>query len=158
MPPSPAVVVPVKPVPPLMTMPIEMAPEMARRNEVPSVDIEVFFEYDRSDITPDGANMLRVLGEALADPRFAGSRFVIAGHTDGRGTVAYNLALSQSRAEAVRRWIIKNYRIPPQNLIARGFGKSQFKDPANPLADQNRRVQIINWTAPAPATQPRGRR
>lgn len=139
-------------------MPIEMAPEMARRKEVPAVDIEVFFEYDRADITPEGMKTLQVLGEALADPRLAGSRFIIAGHTDGRGTVAYNLALSQARAEAVRRWLIRTYRLAPQNLIARGFGKSQFKDPANPLADQNRRVQIINWTGQQTAEPPRRRR
>lgn len=131
---------------------------MARRQELPSVDLEVFFEFNRSEITPQGAEALKLLGQALADPRLAGARFIIAGHTDGRGTVAYNLALSQARAESVRRWIIENYRVPPQNLIARGFGKSQLKDAANPLADQNRRVQIINWTGQPMAVQPRPRR
>lgn len=131
---------------------------MARRQELPSVDLEVFFEFNRSEITPQGAETLRLLGQALTDPRLAGSRFIIAGHTDGRGTMAYNQALSQARAESVRRWIIATYRIPPQNLVARGFGKSQLKDRANPLADQNRRVQIINVSAPTAGRQPPAKR
>ncbi len=34
-----------------------------------------------------------------------------------------------------------------ESFAARGFGKSQLKNRANPLADENRRVQVINWTS-----------
>jgi len=125
---------------------MDKAAEMARRQQLPTADLEVYFPFNGSAITPEAVATLRLLGEALSDPRFRSSRFIIAGHTDGRGGVAYNLALSQARAVAVRRWLIDTYKLEPQNLTARGFGKSQLKNRANPLADENRRVQVINWT------------
>lgn len=127
---------------------------MARQNQLPAIDLEVYFDFGQSQITTEGAKTLRLLGQALSDPRFAGARFVIAGHTDAKGPAAFNLALSQARAEAVRRWLIANFRLPPQSLIARGFGSTQLKDPANPEGDQNRRVQVINWTAQSKANPP----
>lgn len=126
---------------------MDKAAEMARRQQLPAADLEIFFPFNGSEITPEATATLRLLGEALSDLRFRSSRFIIAGHTDGRGGVAYNLALSQARAEAVRRWLIATYKLDPRNLAARGFGKSQLKNRANPLADENRRVQVINWTS-----------
>jgi outer membrane protein OmpA-like peptidoglycan-associated protein len=148
-PPHPPIATP-KPSPPAgppETVPMDKAAEMARRRLLPTADLEIFFPFNGSAITPDAVATLRLLGEALSDPRFRTSRFIIAGHTDGRGGVAYNRALSQARADAVRRWLIATYKLEPRNLTARGFGKSQLKNPANPLADENRRVQVINWTS-----------
>lgn len=128
-------------------VPIERAPEMARREGLPNVDIEVFFALNSSTISPEAAAALRILGQALADPSFKQSTFVIAGHTDARGNAGYNLVLSQARAEAVRRHLIEVHGINPRSLLARGFGKTQPKNPADPFADENRRVQVINWTS-----------
>ena len=127
------------------------APEIADKMNLPRADLEVFFNFDSAEVTAQAMELLQTLGQALADPRLAGSKFVIAGHTDGRGTVAYNLALSQRRAEAVRKFVIENFQIDPSNLVARGFGKQRLKNPRVPLADENRRVQIINWTSQAAA-------
>lgn len=122
------------------------APEIAREKGLPNVDIEVLFAYDSSEITPSTAENLTNLGRALTDPRLVGQRFVIAGHTDSRGTRAYNLALSDRRAQAVRQFLIEHFKIAPDNLVARGFGEGQLKNPRNPRGAENRRVQIINWT------------
>jgi outer membrane protein OmpA-like peptidoglycan-associated protein len=46
------------------------------------------------------------LGRALSDPRLAGNTFLIAGHSDGRGSADCNVDLSQKRAEAVRLYLI----------------------------------------------------
>ena len=131
------------------------APQVAREKGLPTVDIEVLFAYDSSEITPVAAESLMSLGRALADPRLAGQRFVIAGHTDARGARSYNVSLSDRRAQAVRAFLIEHFKIAPENLVARGFGESQLKNPRNPLAPENRRVQVINWTAqtarPGPA-------
>jgi flagellar motor protein MotB len=40
--------------------------------------------------------------------------------------------------------LIDQYHLAPDTLIAVGFGKEQLKNPANPLADENRRVEIAN--------------
>ncbi|RPI76591.1 MAG: OmpA family protein [Desulfobacteraceae bacterium] len=71
-------------------------------------------------------------------------KLTIAGHTDATNTDAYNLKLSQQRAEAIVAWLVKQ-GIANARLIAKGFGKSQ------PVADNataagralNRRVELI---------------
>jgi outer membrane protein OmpA-like peptidoglycan-associated protein len=115
---------------------------------LPSVDIEVLFEFDSTDITPATAESLMTLGRALADPRLASQRFVIAGHTDAKGTRGYNRELSQRRADAVRQFLIEGFQLAPANLVARGFGETRLKNPGDPNSGENRRVQVINWSAP----------
>ncbi len=125
---------------------------------LPTIDVEVLFDYDSAVVTPGAAENLMTLGRALSDPRLAGSKFVIAGHTDTKGNAAYNLALSQRRSEAVRGFLIEHFKLMPDDLIARGFGESRPKNPRNPQGPENRRVQVINWTSEvvgtAPAAQP----
>ncbi|MDX2156262.1 MAG: OmpA family protein [Hyphomicrobiaceae bacterium] len=123
------------------------APEIARDKGLPTVDVEVLFPYDSAEITPQTAESLMTLGRALADPRLAGGKFVIAGHTDARGTNAYNVGLSQRRSDAVRGFLVEHFKLTPDALIARGFGETRLKNPRNPRGPENRRVQIINWTS-----------
>jgi outer membrane protein OmpA-like peptidoglycan-associated protein len=67
----------------------------------------------------------------------------IAGHTDNQGGAAYNLELSQNRAEAARRYLIEQ-GCAPEQIRAKGYGLTQ------PIATnattegraQNRRVEI----------------
>lgn len=126
---------------------MQKAPDIAAAKGLPSVDVEVLFDYDTAAITPAAAESLRTLGRALADPRLASGKFVIAGHTDARGRDTYNLALSQRRADAVRLFLIRNFKLDPQSLVARGFGETRLKNRAEPFAPENRRVQVINWTS-----------
>jgi len=126
---------------------IARAPALAREHNLPTVDIEVLFAYDSSEVTPAAAESLTSLGRALADPRLTGQRFIIAGHTDSRGARSYNLTLSDRRARAVRGFLIEHFKIAPENLVARGFGESQPRNSRNPRAPENRRVQVINWSA-----------
>jgi len=68
----------------------------------------------------------------------------VEGHTDNRGSVAYNRQLSLQRAESVRRYLLQRGVAPNQVLVA-GFGASR------PIADNdtefgrslNRRVEIV---------------
>ncbi len=122
---------------------------MAERLNLPRVDIEVYFDMGSAVITPQAAEQLITLGKALSDPRLEASKFVIGGHTDAFGPPGYNLALSQLRAEAVRKFIIDNFKVAPNALIAKGYGFQVIKVRDNPFAPRNRRVQIINWTSPA---------
>jgi outer membrane protein OmpA-like peptidoglycan-associated protein len=128
---------------PPTTMAPQAAVESAERKERPSVDLEVFFAYKAAQITPQAATVLATLGRALADPRLAGDAFLIAGHTDAKGSDDYNLALSEKRAEAVRQFLIDSFKISPDRLVAKGFGRQRLKNPKAPLADENRRVQIV---------------
>jgi outer membrane protein OmpA-like peptidoglycan-associated protein len=110
----------------------------------PSIDLKINFAFDSADLQTDALQILKRLGEALRDPRLAGFKFLIAGHTDGRGSVEYNEMLSERRAKAVRQHLIFVYDIPGERLAAMGYGKSRLLDPEQPEDAVNRRVQIVN--------------
>jgi len=44
----------------------------------------------------------------------------------------------------VKRFLADKYGIDPANLVTVGYGKSHLKNAADPLAADNRRVQVIN--------------
>lgn len=125
----------------------EVVVDKANRNELPSADLEVYFDYKSAAVTPAATEVLNTLGSALADGRLAGDKFLIAGHTDARGGAASNLALSQRRAESVRAYLIETFKIDPNKLEAKGFGEAKLKNTAEPNADENRRVQVINLSS-----------
>jgi outer membrane protein OmpA-like peptidoglycan-associated protein len=77
------------------------------------------------------------LGRALSDPRLAGNTFLIAGHSDGRGSADYNVDLSQKRAEAVRLHLITKFGVGAERLVAKGMGAKQLKNAKDPLAAEN---------------------
>jgi outer membrane protein OmpA-like peptidoglycan-associated protein len=118
----------------------------------PQIDLEIYFDYNSAVVGPKAVPTLLALGNALTRSEFKGSVFFINGYTDARGTPEYNLLLSQQRASAVRTLLIEQFHIPPDTLIAVGFGKENLKIPGQPSADQNRRVQIVNTEVKAAAT------
>jgi len=122
--------------------------EVVRHDDLPSIDVEVFFAYDSSTILSEALPKLITLGQALSDPELRGSSFLIAGHTDARGSDYYNLELSNARAEAVKRFLVSNFHIDQESLITLGFGEEQLKNPYSPFSGENRRVQIVNVAAP----------
>ena len=116
----------------------------AEAKEAPSIDLEIYFNYKSAEIAPKAVAVLDTLGRALSDARLADDSFLIAGHTDAKGGAAYNLELSQRRAQAVRQFLIANFKVGAERLIAKGYGLQRLKTPNDPLAAGNRRVQIVN--------------
>jgi outer membrane protein OmpA-like peptidoglycan-associated protein len=110
----------------------------------PSIDLEVTFDYDSDVIGPRAARTLVNLGSALRSGDLEGRIFLVSGHTDAEGGAGYNQALSERRAEAVKRFLAENFGIEPANLVAIGYGETQLKNWADPTASENRRVQIVN--------------
>jgi hypothetical protein len=72
---------------------------------------------------------------------------LIARRTDGAGSDSYNQSLSERRAEAVKVFLAQQFKLSRDQLLALGFGRSQLKNAADPLAAENRRVQIVNTGA-----------
>ena len=122
----------------------DLAVEKAERKQLPSVDLEILFEYKSAELTPAAVETLTTLGRALTDERLATSTFLIGGHTDAKGSADYNLQLSQKRAEAVRQFLIATFAIDADRLTAKGFGKRYLKNPQRPRSEENRRVQVVN--------------
>ena len=102
----------------------------------------VYFEFDKSNLTPEGA---KVVQDASAAYKATGSaKVAITGFTDAAGTQQYNLGLSKRRADTVRAALVRNG--VPDGAIAEAWrGK---ENQAVPTADgvrepRNRRVEIV---------------
>lgn len=108
------------------------------------IDLEIYFDYNSARIDPEAEPQLNQLGEALRSPRLRNATVVLGGHTDAKGSQNYNEGLSDRRAEAVKRYLIEKLNIPAENLTTAGYGKRHLKNQDDPLAPENRRVQILN--------------
>lgn len=118
--------------------------EYVKESDLPSVDIEVFFEYDSAAITPAATPKLQTLGKALSDAKLKGKTFMIAGHTDATGSGGYNLSLSKQRAESVKQFLVSSFSLDAKSLVVFGYGEEQLKVPEKPDSGENRRVQVVN--------------
>jgi outer membrane protein OmpA-like peptidoglycan-associated protein len=110
----------------------------------PNIDLEITFDYNSADIGAKSLASVQALGRALTNPDLKGSTFIVAGHTDAAGGEDYNQDLSERRADAIKRYLMQNYGIASADLVTVGYGKSRLKDPNQPLAEVNRRVQVVN--------------
>ena len=110
----------------------------------PKIDLEINFDYNSDRISAKSLPAVQALGRALANPDLKGSTFVLAGHTDAAGADAYNQDLSERRADSIKRYLVDKASIPGADLVTVGYGKAKLKDPAHPLAEVNRRVQVVN--------------
>lgn len=103
---------------------------------------DVLFEFDRATLKPGATRELDELVKVLKENE--GSTVSIEGHTDSLGAHAYNVELSQQRADAVRDYLITG-GIASNRIAARGLG------PDFPVASngdvagrqQNRRVEVV---------------
>jgi len=121
--------------------------EVVEENDLPAIDLEVFFEFDSAEITREALPILKTLGAALSDDKLKGSVFLVAGHTDAKGSDVYNLDLSDRRAKSVQSFLIEQFDIDPKQLVAIGFGEEQLKNKEDPRAAENRRVQVVNMAS-----------
>lgn len=114
----------------------------------PTVNLYVNFEYKSDALGQDARITLDRLAAALKDDRLVEWEFLIGGHTDAVGSDAYNLALSERRALAVKEYLIGMHGVSEQRLIEKGFGERRLLNPASPEDGVNRRVQITTLALP----------
>jgi len=118
------------------------------------IDLTIFFEFDSALLKAESKSQVDALCSAIQANEAAlmasseeaaetehGS-YQIIGHTDASGSVAYNLSLSQARADEVVRYMVRDCGIDGNVLQAVGMGEGRLKDASDPRADQNRRVEI----------------
>jgi outer membrane protein OmpA-like peptidoglycan-associated protein len=99
----------------------------------------ITFELGSDRLSPQAKENLAEFAKALKGDKLAGATFDIDGHTDARGSDAYNLGLSNRRAEAVVGYL-ESLGVPRERLAAKGHGESQPRV-EDPYADINRRVE-----------------
>ena len=121
-----------------------------------SINIEVYFDFDSAALKPKAIEQLKPLGEALSSADLGSGRYLIMGHTDAKGSAAYNQTLSEQRAASVRKYLVQRFPVKPDALISIGLGETQLKRSAEPNAGINRRVEIslLLETLNVPASKP----
>lgn len=102
----------------------------------------VLFDFDSDAIRPDAERTLSEVAEVLQ--AYPGRPVRIEGHTDSIASDAYNQALSERRAAAVKRWLAAR-GVETGRMTAAGFGESRpAADNATAAGRQkNRRVEIV---------------
>ncbi len=121
----------------------------AVRDLAPAIDLEaVTFASGSAAIGPEQSRALLALGTYMADAIAANPQeiFLVEGHTDAVGSAAYNLALSDRRAESVALALTQYFGVPAQNLVIQGYGENYLR--VATLADErlNRRVAVRRIT------------
>ena len=112
-----------------------------------SIDLEITFDYNSATISPQGGGSGAGARQGAVGPELKGSVFLVAGHTDAKGGDDYNQCLSEKRADAIKRYLAEKFGLQAENLVTVGYGKKQLKNTDNPLAPENRRVQVVNMEA-----------
>jgi len=106
---------------------------------------EIYFEYDKSNITREGAFELDKLVQAMN--KYPEMVIMVKSHTDNRGTDAYNMALSERRARSTVQYVLSK-GIKRDRISGKGYGEAE---PKVACADacteeqhaQNRRSEFI---------------
>ena len=102
----------------------------------------VLFGLNSDEITEEFSNTLIAHGKYLASN--PGVKLRLEGHTDERGTREYNLALSERRAQAVRRFLML-YGARSESVSVYGFGEElPLALGSNETAwSENRRAELV---------------
>jgi OOP family OmpA-OmpF porin len=126
---------------PAYTPPPEPAPTTPAIQCTPGPYI-VFFDWDKSDITPEAAS---ILDNAISNYQNCNNtQVMLAGHADRSGSASYNVGLSQRRADAVKAYL-SGRGIAESNISTEAFGESRPRvETADGVRElQNRRVEIM---------------
>ena len=88
------------------------------------MDEDVYFDYDRSDLTENAKRLRAQVAEILVNE----TRFIVTveGHTDARGTEDYNISLGARRSTVVRDFLIA-YGVDGNRLMSVSYGKERPK-------------------------------
>ncbi|MBS3754865.1 MAG: OmpA family protein [Desulfobacterales bacterium] len=103
--------------------------------------MNILFDFDKADIRPSEKAKLDELARVFSE--YPENIVIVEGHTDSKGSAAYNQRLSELRASRVAEYL-RSQDIDISSLTARGYGESQ-PVATNETAEgreQNRRVDL----------------
>lgn len=111
-----------------------------------SLTLDIKFRINSRELTQSGINALDTLGSALLDLQRSNElpQIILEGHTDDTGDGAYNLKLSQRRANSARDYLLQRFGLPDNTVAAQGYGESSPKVANVDRASReiNRRVEL----------------
>src|ERR1700722_19394644 len=110
----------------------------------------IYFDFDKSEIRPDGAEIVSAHAKYLAaNPSV---RVRLEGHTDERGSREYNIGLGERRAQSVRRALLLQGATETQlSTVSYGAERPAVAGHDEAAWSKNRRVEIVYLT---PTNQP----
>ena len=118
--------------------------EVIREGEgiIVKFDSGILFGFDKADLTAQAKTNVKSLASSLN--QYPGTDIKVIGHTDNKGTEAYNMGLSERRAAAVKAYAVSQ-GVPSSRLLTLGKGFSE------PIAENtteegraaNRRVEVV---------------
>ena len=133
---------PAPPAPAAPPAPPAPAPAPPKPAPKPVVFDTIYFDPNKTNITPIAAKALDKSGQILnGNPNI---RVEIGGHTDGEGSEAANQKISEKRAQSCKKYLMDKFNIPEKQMITKGYGATK------PVADnktqegrsKNRRVEF----------------
>jgi peptidoglycan-associated lipoprotein len=103
---------------------------------------DVFFDYDKSNLRDDARRTLDQDGKYLVDN--SSTRVLLEGHCDERGSVEYNLALGERRAQSVRNYLVQ-FGVDASRLSTISYGEERpfAQGHGEEAWGQNRRVHFV---------------
>jgi OOP family OmpA-OmpF porin len=116
--------------------------EASNRSTSNPTVISINFDTDKSNIKPQYKAVLQDAGEQLKKSPEANG--LISGHTDNRGSKAYNQKLSQRRAASAKKYIVRKTGISPHRIKVKGYGytKPIASNKTRKGRSENRRVEV----------------
>jgi outer membrane protein OmpA-like peptidoglycan-associated protein len=117
-------------------------PPQASPAPVPAKTYLVFFDWDKSDLTPRATE---IIAEAASDSHTTQTTTIsVSGYTDTSGTPVYNQGLSERRAKAVAAQLVTD-GVPSSEIEIHAYGETHLLVPTGPgvREPQNRRVEIV---------------
>ncbi|PRY86071.1 OmpA family protein [Donghicola tyrosinivorans] len=115
----------------------------------PAVTVDnVTFASGSAAIRPEQAEELALLGTAIRERIAQNPRevFLVEGHTDAVGSGAFNLALSDRRAESLALALTEYFDVPSENLVIQGYGEEYLKIATDGPEEENRRATVRRIT------------
>ena len=102
----------------------------------------IYFDYDRSDVREDQRSVMDENARKLREYQ-PEDRVVVEGHTDERGTIEYNLALGERRAQAVKVYLVDAGVAEGRvEIVSYGEERKAATGSGESALAQNRRVEL----------------
>ncbi len=117
------------------------------------MNADVLFDFDKYNLKSEATDSLKKVGQVVQS--YPNAPLLIEGHTDGVGTHAHNMKLSDDRASSVKNWLVQNAGVQGNRVTTKGWGETKplapnknpdgTDDPAG--RQKNRRVELTLRTS-----------
>src|ERR1700732_5000392 len=85
------------------------------------LNADVLFDFDKYSLRPEATASLNKVGQVVQS--YPNAPLLIEGHTDGKGTHAHNMKLSDDRAASVKNWLVQNAGVQASRITTKGWGE-----------------------------------